>query len=567
MYTMQRMKSHSWRKYHIMNQALRINSSIIYLLIIVMGLGLFVPFNGVTHLFDWDEINFAESSREMIETSDYLTVQIDYQPFWEKPPLFLWVQVASMKLFGVNEFAARFPNAVCGVLTLLLLFNLGKRIKSERFALLWVMAYAGSVLPFFYFKSGIIDPWFNFFIFLGVYFLARYTDVSDKYNKTLVAIFSGISIGLAVLTKGPVGLLIPGIAGFVFLVSRKFRVKVKIIDLLLFLISFIFVGGFWFLLQIVNGNFDVIIDFFVYQVRLFQTEDAGHGGFLLYHFVVLFIGVFPASVFVIPAFKKNFSDGSKLLHYKQWMNYLFWTVLILFTIVNTKIVHYSSMCYFPMAFLAAYYIDHVIDSKPKFNKFVTITLGMLTGVFSVLIIAASFIDVYKTSLISADLIGDKFAVGNLDANGNWMYMEWLTGVILMVGFILFLRNNKLGKTFKAALILFGAAVFFTFFTMVLIVPRVERYSQLAAIEFYEDLQGKDVYVNTLGFKSYAHLFYFEKPNQGSFSSDKEYLLRGTLDKDAYFVLKNIHKDRFLKEYTDLEIVYEKNGFVFTVRKK
>lgn len=550
-----------------MNTSLKINTVFIYVLILIAGIVLFVPFNGATHLFDWDEINFAESSREMIETDDYLTVQINYKPFWEKPPLFLWMQVASMKLFGVNEFAARFPNAVCGIITLLLLYRLGSRIKSERFGLLWVLAYAGSVLPFFYFKSGIIDPWFNLFIFLGVYFLVRYTDESDHFNKTLIAIFSGITIGLAVLTKGPVGLLIPGLTGLVFLIARKFRVKVKILDLLFFLITFILVGGFWFILQIFHGNFDVIIDFFIYQVRLFKTEDAGHGGFLLYHFVILFIGVFPASVFAIPAFNRNFSDGAVWLHYKQWMNYLFWTVLILFTIVNTKIVHYSSMCYFPLAFLAAYYIDSIVDRKVKFGRFITISLGILTALFAVLMIAASLIDTYKEHLINANLIGDKFAVGNLEADGNWLNIEWITGIILIIGYVMFLRFNRKFQTLKASLILFGATILFTFFTMVLIVPRIERYSQLAAIDFYESLQGKDVYVNTLGFKSYAHLFYFKKPNQGPKSNDKEYLLRGDVDKDAYFVFKNFNKERYLKQYTDLEVVYEKNGFVFTVRRK
>lgn len=549
-----------------MNAKVKLNAVFIYCLIFIVGFALFVPFNGVTHLFDWDEINFAESSREMIETADYLTVQINYKPFWEKPPLFLWMQVASMKLFGINEFAARFPNAICGIVTLLVLFSIGKRIRSERFGLLWVLAYAGSILPFFYFKSGIIDPWFNLFIFLGVYFLIRYTDETDLFNKRLVALFSGIAIGLAVLTKGPVGLLIPGLTGAVFLISRKFRVKVKMVDLLLFLLSFIFVGGFWFLLQIVNGNFSVIVDFFVYQVRLFKTEDAGHGGFLLYHFVVLFIGVFPASVFLIPSLKRNFTDNAVWLHYKQWMNYLFWTVLILFTIVNTKIVHYSSMCYFPMSFLAAYYIDHVVDERARFGKFISISLGILTGLFSILMIAASFIDVYKSALINADLIGDKFAVGNLEANGNWLYVEWITGIILMVGYVLFLHFNRKFQPIKGTFSLFIATVLFTFFTMVLIVPKVGRYSQLAAIEFYESMQGEDVYVNTLGFKSYAHLFYFKKPNQGPKSNDLNYLLKGDIDKNAYFVFKNFNKVKYQEMYPDLEVLYEKNGFVFTVRK-
>src|SRR4030043_2293327 len=133
------------------------NSRIILLnlAIAVASLALFVPFIGGVHLFDWDEINFAESAREMILTDDYLTVRINFLPFWEKPPLFIWFQVLSMKIFGISEFAARFPNAVCGTVTLMILFNIGRKLYDEKFSLLWVISYACSILPFVYFKSGI----------------------------------------------------------------------------------------------------------------------------------------------------------------------------------------------------------------------------------------------------------------------------------------------------------------------------------------------------------------------------------------------------------------------------
>ncbi|MFW5822762.1 MAG: ArnT family glycosyltransferase, partial [Tangfeifania sp.] len=173
---------------------------------------LFIPFLGGVHLFDWDEINFAEAAREMIVTGDYLTVQINFQPFWEKPPLFIWMQVLSMKLFGINEFAARFPNAICGIVTLIVLFSIGRKTKNNLFGLLWVLAYAGSLLPFFYFKSGIIDPWFNLFIFLGVYFLMLYADLKDK-NKIRNVSLSATFAGLAILTKGPVGFLLVALTG------------------------------------------------------------------------------------------------------------------------------------------------------------------------------------------------------------------------------------------------------------------------------------------------------------------------------------------------------------------
>ena len=60
-----------------------------YLTILCVAALAFVPFLGSAPLFDWDEINFAESAREMIVSGNYFQVQINYQPFWEKPPLFI----------------------------------------------------------------------------------------------------------------------------------------------------------------------------------------------------------------------------------------------------------------------------------------------------------------------------------------------------------------------------------------------------------------------------------------------------------------------------------------------
>ena len=98
---------------------MRLNKTTTILLIALAAILLFIPFLGRVHLFDWDEINFAEASREMIKMDDYTRVYINFKPFWEKPPMFFWMQSSAMKLFGVTEFAARFPNAICGIFTLI----------------------------------------------------------------------------------------------------------------------------------------------------------------------------------------------------------------------------------------------------------------------------------------------------------------------------------------------------------------------------------------------------------------------------------------------------------------
>ena len=137
-------------------------------LLVLLGAICFLPFLGAVHLFDWDEINFAEASREMIETGNYMRVTIDYQPFWEKPPLFFWLQVMSMKMWGVNEFAARFVNAIFGILTLLVAYIVEKKLYDRTFGFLWAATFADH-FTFFQIRNNRL---FSISLFLSITLIA-----------------------------------------------------------------------------------------------------------------------------------------------------------------------------------------------------------------------------------------------------------------------------------------------------------------------------------------------------------------------------------------------------------
>lgn len=412
----------------------RVPAASISILIALISLLLFLPGIGRVHLFDWDEINFAESAREMIVSGDYLNVQVNFETFWEKPPLFIWMQVLSMKIFGVGETAARFPNVIAGVVTLVVLFNIGARLRDERFGLVWACLYACSFLPFFYFKSGIIDPWFNLFIFLGIYYFILYTSPDHPEGGRLREVcLAALYIGLATLTKGPVGLLIFGLCFVVWWISAGFRIPgFRSAHILLFFLVYAVVGGFWFILQLINGNVSVLQDFIEYQIRLFETKDAGHGGFPLYHFVMVLFGVFPASFFALGAFRRRSSEiheDKREGHFMRWMMITLWVVLILFSIVRTKIVHYSSMAYFPVTFMSAWFVYHLLGRSirriPVWMTSLIVAEGVLVGLVTIAIV---YVDDFKERLVP--YIQDDFAVGNLRATAEWQGWEWAIGLWL-----------------------------------------------------------------------------------------------------------------------------------------
>jgi len=549
-------------------------------LIAIAAALLFIPFLGGVHLFDWDEINFAECAREMIVSHNYLNVQIDFRPFWEKPPLFIWMQVLSMKAFGINEFAARFPNAVCGIISLLVIYNIGRKLYNERFGIWWVIVYAGSILPHFYFRSGIIDPWFNLLIFIAIWFFVQLNTSSESNRPSkrfLYAALWGSFTGLAILTKGPTALLIVGlVVSIAYLPSLMQLVKIKsrflkspplftlrFTDVLVFFLFTILIGGSWFLAQIMSGHSDMVWKFILYQVRLFTIPDAGHGGHWSYHFMVLLVGVFPASLFAFMRFRVPSSQPEPQRRFHSIMLILFWVVLILFTIVKTKIVHYSSLCYLPLTFLAATAIHDLLNGTLKWRRWLSALLIFFAALFSILVAAVPFIEKYKTRIIESGIIKDDFAVANLQAQVTWTGIEWLIGLFLlaMVVYAVVLANRN--SIAQALRVLFIATTVFIAAVIIIFPYRIEKYSQRAVIDFYKSKATEHCYVLNSGFFSYAPLFYTQKmPDDCALPM---WLFTGNIDRPFYLVLKEPHYNEWKQNIPAMKVLYKKNGFVFLVR--
>ncbi|MEN8202280.1 MAG: glycosyltransferase family 39 protein [Bacteroidota bacterium] len=538
---------------------------LVYLGIIAFTALFLMPFLGSVHLFDSNELNYAESAREMLVTGDYLSVQIDFEPFPEKPPLFFWLQALSMKIFGINEFAARFPNIICGFASLIMLYFLGRQLYGHRFGLLWILSYGAAVLPFFFFKSGIIDPWFNLFILMGVSWFIFYLDPERHKARIRNIMLSALFFGLAILTKGPVAILIFLLSFLVFMFMKRFRISTSFHHVLLFILVLTIVGGSWFLVQVLNGNYSVIKDFISYQLRLLSSGGSFHDGFFGYHLVVLLLGVFPASVIAMKSFTKKAEDTELQKLFRQWMYIMFWVVIILFSIVKTKLLHYSSLAYFPLTFLAAWVWEKWIDRKIEIANWQVVLIFLIALFHAALAILFPLLTDHYNWLLEKDFAFlDPFIRAALQRDVHWSGYEWIIGMFLMLGVIaaciqIFRRNWSGMFILHMVVLLFVTASLYTF------TPRVEGYTQRAAIKFYKGLKGQDVYVNTLGFKSYAHLFYFDKQATGEDDS-VEKLMSEDLEKDAYFVIRMDKKEKYLERYPELEVLHEKDGYVFTVKR-
>ncbi len=546
------------------------NQNPILSIILISGL-FFIPFLGKVHLFDWDEVNFAEISREMIASNNYMQPQINFMPFYEKPPLFLWMQVLSMKVFGINEFAARFPNAIFGIIVLCSLFIIGRRHFSTRMAWFWVLSMGASLTPHFYFKTGLIDPVFNFFIFHAIYsfcYLFIWKENSMRQN-ILQTFLSALFTSLAVMTKGPVAIiLIVGTLGFAWILL-KFKNLPNIGFTILWIPMVLFLSGLWFAYETHLHGSKYMNEFITYQIRLFQTEDAKHGGTILFHPIALLLGCFPASIFMWSAFKKNIPLTSQFntILYKVMLS-CFIVVLVVFSLVQTKIIHYSSMDYYPMTFFSALGLAYLTKESLSFHKIQVFLLGFIGCIWSIALIFTPFAGLNIEKI--KPFIQDANFLNQLETPIEWNAWASLLGIIFtgIYFYGLFLLRKK--QIQKSVILLFVACVLCIQTIMLYYIPRIEKMVQGALIEFCQEHKTEDANQCALYMKSYAMFYYSERKPFDNVEDTFKHLhyISGKLEKKCYFYLRTTDTIKF-DHYSGQKIykLYNKNGFTFYKREK
>lgn len=506
----------------------------------VIGLGAF-------RLFDWDEVNFAECSREMLLTGEWWIPQINFELFWEKPPFFFWMQGLFMQLFGIGEFASRFPNVIAGFFTLWLLLTAGTRWHSRSFGIFWAVLYAATLLPHLYFRSGIIDPVFNLFMFAGYYFLIR--ALTEDPGRKTNALIAGLLVAGAVLTKGPVGVLLVGLAFGAGVLLKRTNWK-DILEIKgWFLLSFLSILSVWFAGYFMKGGWELFSDFITYQVELFSKPVAGHKQPFWYHFVVVLIGCFPLAIPALPMLVSRRWDSEGGLVF--WMRILWWVVLIVFTIVTTKIIHYSSLAYLPLSYLGVLSI-HSGTWKRVWRRSLPAVWFVLLSIWGILFLAFPIFARFRVYWLPS--LKDRFGSAQWSLPVDWQGWEGFAALFFIAGWILAWRSWKKGQWLKGAFAGWAGTVLVLTSYAFLVLPKVEAHTQATPIGWYEKAHEEGWAIRPVGFKTYADLFYGKKqpPVEGAEQATR-----------TLTVVKITNK-KFQPE-PGMELLEEKGGFRFYIQ--
>ena len=318
-------------------------------------------------LIDRDEPRFAEASREMIDRSDYVVPHFNNQLRLDKPPLTYWAQVTSYKIFGENDFAARFPSAVAAAFIALSIFGWGSRIGGTKTAWWAAIIFTFSLQTFLHAKAAVADMWLVLFVTLAHWSgyellrdrLSPANQTSNLKHQTFFWwwVFY-CSLAFAFLAKGPIGwtpLLTVGTTMF-FIPNAQLARQFKFARGILLTLTIVALWGIPALLR-THGQFFVVGIGRHVVGRSFASME-GHGAnslgiyllLLPFYFVTIFIGFFPWSI-KLPWLTKNLWRRRDEID-----NYLIAGVaiiFIIFTLVKTKLPHYTLPAFPLLALLLA----------------------------------------------------------------------------------------------------------------------------------------------------------------------------------------------------------------------
>lgn len=291
-------------------------------------------------LTDPDESFYAQTAREMLEDKDIITPHIFGEPQFEKPVLYYWMVILSYLAFGVTEFAARFPSAIFGILGAIGVYFLAKRLYSPLCGLFSGLILATCAEYLIVSRACVTDIALTVFIlYCLLFFINGWTT-----GKWVYYFLSAEMAALAVLTKGPIGLFIPGMTIFLYILLSNQWKELKKVPIFWSILVFIVVSFPWYFgISLVHGA-DFWGEFIGFRnVTRFIEPEHRIGDTPLFYFPVAFGGFFPWCVFLLFAVWYMIKDRVGSITFKREKLFLlvwFLTVFVFFSISRTKLVTY-----------------------------------------------------------------------------------------------------------------------------------------------------------------------------------------------------------------------------------
>ena len=414
-------------------------------------------------LLEPDEGRYSEIPREMMETGDYVTPRLNGVLYFEKPVLHYWLTASAFAVMGKTELASRFWPAALAVVGVLFTYWLGAYLYGKRAGLASGVLLASSLLYFAIAQINLTDMPVSTFITIAMvsFLMARLSD-----RRWLLLFYAAMA--LAVLTKGLIGVVLPGAVIFWYMIATR---RWSIIKDTLYLpgIALFFaltVPWFW---AVCRANPDFFNFFFIHEHFIrYATKVHGRYEPAWFFIPILLVGTIPWTGFIPQALAQAFKgrdNGEESSWAGVYLVLWFTVIFSFFSLSSSKLIPYIVPVLPPLAILVGRTVVDIWGGGNRRSMLVGLSLSsLLTILFGAAFVAYPYVqDRLPSELLIPQLVHK--------------------GIILLIGTVMAwwaYRKRSLGKVL-ICLALTGIVFTFSFKTGFYLYDRINSSRQLSDI--------------------------------------------------------------------------------------
>lgn len=354
----------------------------------LLGLFFFIGL-GFRPLFVPDEGRYAEIAREMVVNHNYITPYLNELKYFEKPILFYWLGAAAIKIGGLNLWSLRSVNALLALVGCLITYLTGRALYNRTTGLLAAVILATSSLFYVMTHMITLDLPVTVFLSATLYAFILATEANTDQTFKCYLYLAAAAAALAVLTKGLIGLVFPGLIICTWiLLTKQWRLLTRI-PFVRCIVIFLLIAAPWHILVGMH-NPEFFYFYFIEQHFLrYATLHIGHYQPAWFFIPVLIASFFPWIVFLPQTIFRKMTSVDVF--------FLLWATLIFlfFSFSKSKLIPYILPVIPPLAILTARYLENMCHRKPNTDiKAACLVLLLLSG-----IITYEFIQFAYTSIL------------------------------------------------------------------------------------------------------------------------------------------------------------------------
>lgn len=358
-------------------------------------------------LMDVDETRYVSMARDMFHSKDFLTLYLNGDYFFEKPPLYFWGECLSFAIFGkVNEFTARFPVALYGTLSTFLVYFVGKKVVSRRYGFISAIILATTLEFVMLAKFAILDivvtTCVGFSVMFGI--LSQFAR-----RKHLCWWLFYIFSGFAVMAKGIPGFVVPfAVMFFVTLANKTFKEALKPKNVLVGFLLFFLIVLPWHIIMFKIHD-PLFFDEYIIKHhinRFFSSSEIDRKQPFYYYILTILWGLIPWVFSGIAVCVSKIKE-IKVSKFMQFNLIAFAVTLLFFSASSTKLITYILPIYFFSANILGYiWEDYIFNNKYK--KPINISVYIIGGICILAGITAIFAQYFLPAQIYQDIANIKW---------------------------------------------------------------------------------------------------------------------------------------------------------------